>query len=184
MTGSSDRRSPGRCATRKAGTKRSTSSIRLSMINSTRAMPSRSSGNFCGQDVAGGGHLGGNGHRIVRKEAAVVVLVRHHLDALVDLQALEDLARLAAEFVAQEDVAAVVPVEAVLARSRASSRRPTRSFRPAAPAGPPWASAVAHVKPGRAGADHDDVVALVGHWRPRDRVGSGKKNGVRSRYAS
>src|SRR5439155_16060182 len=36
-------------------------------------------------------------------------------DAFVELQALEDLARLLAEPVGEEDVAAVVPVEAVLA---------------------------------------------------------------------
>ena len=116
-TGSISLRWPGFAATRNEGTSMSTSSIIRSIVMKTFAIPSRSFGNRCAHDVGCGRHLRRELHRLAGEDAAVVVLVGDHLDALVELQALEHLARLLAEPVGQEDVAAVVPVEAVLAEA-------------------------------------------------------------------
>ncbi len=130
------------------------------------------------QNVTRGGHLRGNRHRVIRENAAVVMLVRHHLDALVDLQPLENLARLSTEFVAQEDVAAMIPVEAVLGEPVRVTSDPLVLLSHQHPQ-PALSERRCAGKSRRAGANHDDVVALVGHWRPR--AGTGKKNGVRLR---
>src|SRR6266700_4210406 len=47
----------------------------------------------------------------------MVVLVGDHLDALVEPESLEHLARLLAEPVSEEDVTAVIPVETVTAEA-------------------------------------------------------------------
>ena len=74
-------------------------------------------GKLLGQDVAGRGHLGRYRDGVVWEEAPIVMLIGHHLDALVDFQPLKHLTRLATQLVTQEDVPAVVPVEAILAET-------------------------------------------------------------------
>ena len=108
--------------------------------------------------VGGRGHLGGQLHRLVGEDALVVVLVRDHLDPLVDAQPLEDLARLHAEPVGEEDVAAVVPVEAVLAEAVGVAADVGVLLEASDLGAPYWARVGRTGESGRAGAVDDRVV--------------------------